>query len=218
MLPYVPVSSWIANVTLLIPPFASSLSAAPKVSLVLKSGLWPELLHVRLQEVVSERPERFFLAEILREKVFEQYRQEIPYCSTVSPLLKLEPSGCQCCMLPTSKLSAQIPGPRHAPLALQFMVCYEADKQKALGQSFRAYLYPPHDWECLFIGALTEYSACVCASQTIAFISLILPYSAQAMVLLWNVGRLCQSRRDPPTPWLSSVYMLQYRAQVFTSG
>ncbi|KAK9836865.1 hypothetical protein WJX74_009853 [Apatococcus lobatus] len=43
----------------------------------------PEGPSLYSKEVVSERPERFFLAEILREKVFEQYRQEIPYCSTV---------------------------------------------------------------------------------------------------------------------------------------
>ena len=34
-------------------------------------------------EMISEHPERFFVAEIIREKVFEQFRQEIPYASTV---------------------------------------------------------------------------------------------------------------------------------------
>lgn len=34
-------------------------------------------------EMISEHPERFFVAEIIREKVFEQFRQEIPYSSTV---------------------------------------------------------------------------------------------------------------------------------------
>ncbi|MCY4170603.1 MAG: GTPase Era [Bacteroidetes bacterium] len=35
-------------------------------------------------EMISEHPERFFVAEIIREKVFEQFRQEVPYCSTVT--------------------------------------------------------------------------------------------------------------------------------------
>ncbi len=34
-------------------------------------------------EMISEHPERFFVAEIIREKVFEQFHQEIPYSSTV---------------------------------------------------------------------------------------------------------------------------------------
>ncbi|MCY4159555.1 MAG: GTPase Era [Bacteroidetes bacterium] len=35
-------------------------------------------------EMLSEHPERFFVAEIIREKVFEKFRQEIPYSSTVT--------------------------------------------------------------------------------------------------------------------------------------
>ena len=31
------------------------------------------------QNVVSEQPERFFVAELIREKVFLLYAQEIPY-------------------------------------------------------------------------------------------------------------------------------------------
>ena len=30
-------------------------------------------------EMISEHPERFFISEIIREKIFEQFRQEIPY-------------------------------------------------------------------------------------------------------------------------------------------
>jgi GTPase Era involved in 16S rRNA processing len=41
-----------------------------------------------LQDAVSDTPERFFVAEIVREKIFQQYRQEIPYCSSVSPTHK----------------------------------------------------------------------------------------------------------------------------------
>lgn len=36
------------------------------------------------KEMISEQPERFFVAEIVREKVFEQYRQEIPYSVQVN--------------------------------------------------------------------------------------------------------------------------------------
>lgn len=35
-------------------------------------------------EIVSEHPERFFVSEIIREKIFEQYRQEIPYSTQVN--------------------------------------------------------------------------------------------------------------------------------------
>ena len=35
---------------------------------------------------VSEHPERFFVAEIVRERIFELYRLEIPYCTTVTVL------------------------------------------------------------------------------------------------------------------------------------
>ncbi|MCY4000230.1 MAG: GTPase Era [Bacteroidetes bacterium] len=34
-------------------------------------------------DMISEHPERFFVAEIIREKVFEKFRQEVPYSSTV---------------------------------------------------------------------------------------------------------------------------------------
>jgi len=34
-------------------------------------------------DTVSERPERFFVAELVREKVFEQFRDEIPYSTAV---------------------------------------------------------------------------------------------------------------------------------------
>ncbi|HCV43948.1 MAG TPA: GTPase Era [Bacteroidetes bacterium] len=34
-------------------------------------------------DIVSEQSERFFVAEIIREKIFEKYQQEIPYSTTV---------------------------------------------------------------------------------------------------------------------------------------
>ena len=44
------------------------------------------------QDTVSEHPERFFVGEIIREKIFQQYREEVPYCSSVgfhNPALNL---------------------------------------------------------------------------------------------------------------------------------
>ena len=36
-----------------------------------------------VQDDVSEHPERFFVGEIIREKIFEQYREEVPYATMV---------------------------------------------------------------------------------------------------------------------------------------
>lgn len=36
-----------------------------------------------VQDIVSEHPERFFVAEIVREKIFMQYRNEVPYACQV---------------------------------------------------------------------------------------------------------------------------------------
>lgn len=41
------------------------------------------------QDAVSEHPERFFVGEIVREKIFQLYRDEIPYCTTASTVLPL---------------------------------------------------------------------------------------------------------------------------------
>ena len=35
-------------------------------------------------EMISEHPERFFVSEIIREKVFELYREEVPYATQVN--------------------------------------------------------------------------------------------------------------------------------------
>lgn len=37
----------------------------------------------RFQDIASEHPERFFVAEIVREKIFTQYRNEVPYACQV---------------------------------------------------------------------------------------------------------------------------------------
>ena len=36
------------------------------------------------KDMISEHPERFFVAEIIREKVFQQYKQEVPYSTAVN--------------------------------------------------------------------------------------------------------------------------------------
>lgn len=42
------------------------------------------------QDIVSEHPERFFIGEIVREKIFMQYRNEVPYACQVYNSLVLE--------------------------------------------------------------------------------------------------------------------------------
>ncbi len=44
-------------------------------------------------DVVSEHPERFFVGEIIREKIFEQFREEIPYSTTVDIVEFTEKAG-----------------------------------------------------------------------------------------------------------------------------
>lgn len=44
-------------------------------------------------DIVSEQPERFFAAEIIRERIFHLLREEIPYASTVEVLEFLERSA-----------------------------------------------------------------------------------------------------------------------------
>ncbi len=39
------------------------------------------------QDTISEHPERFFVTEIIREKIFEQFRQEVPYATQVNIVL-----------------------------------------------------------------------------------------------------------------------------------
>ncbi len=36
------------------------------------------------QDLVADQPERFFVSEIIREQVFLQYRQEVPYAVSVA--------------------------------------------------------------------------------------------------------------------------------------
>ncbi len=47
-----------------------------KNALPLGPPLYPE-------DMMSDAPERFFVTEIIREKIFEQFRQEVPYATEV---------------------------------------------------------------------------------------------------------------------------------------
>lgn len=44
--------------------------------------------HLCFQDIASEHPERFFVAEIVREKIFLQYRNEVPYACQVKMCLR----------------------------------------------------------------------------------------------------------------------------------
>lgn len=61
---------------------------------------------------MSEHPERFFVAEIIREKVFQLYQEEVPYCTTV----RLRPSLCLAVKPLTGAVSAKRAGPPWALL------------------------------------------------------------------------------------------------------
>lgn len=45
------------------------------------------------REMISEQPERFFVAEIIREKIFKLYRQEVPYSTQVNVISWEEREG-----------------------------------------------------------------------------------------------------------------------------
>lgn len=45
------------------------------------------------KDMISEHPERFFVAEIVREKIFQQFRQEIPYSCQVNITVFEEQEG-----------------------------------------------------------------------------------------------------------------------------
>lgn len=50
-----------------------------------------ELRKLCSQDISSEHPERFFVAEIIREKIFMQYRNEVPYACQVKELYSMSP-------------------------------------------------------------------------------------------------------------------------------
>ncbi len=44
----------------------------------------PESPALYPDDILSEQPERFFVSEIIREKIFERFRQEVPYATQVN--------------------------------------------------------------------------------------------------------------------------------------
>ena len=57
-------------------------------------GRLPEGPRLYPKEMVSEHPEKFFVAEIIREKIMLQYEQEVPYATTVHvPVFKERKAG-----------------------------------------------------------------------------------------------------------------------------
>ena len=46
-------------------------------------SLLPEGEILYPEDMISDYPERFFVAEIIREKIFHLYRQEVPYATAV---------------------------------------------------------------------------------------------------------------------------------------
>ncbi|KAI4386773.1 hypothetical protein MLD38_004675 [Melastoma candidum] len=59
-----------------------------------KDLIKPGEISKKLQGIVSEHPERFFVAERVREKIFMQFRNEVPYASQVNVVsYKTRPSA-----------------------------------------------------------------------------------------------------------------------------
>lgn len=56
-------------------------------------GFLPEGPPLYPPDMVSEHPERFFVAEIVREKIFERYEKEIPYSTQVNIVAYEEKHG-----------------------------------------------------------------------------------------------------------------------------
>jgi GTPase Era involved in 16S rRNA processing len=59
------------------------------VELDMPIPMWNPTNFVYIRYQTSEHPERFFVGEIVREKIFVQYRQEIPYSCQVHILVFL---------------------------------------------------------------------------------------------------------------------------------
>lgn len=53
----------------------------------------PESPALYPDDILSEQPERFFVSEIIREKIFERFRQEVPYATQVNIVAWAERPG-----------------------------------------------------------------------------------------------------------------------------
>ena len=64
--------------------FTSAVTGEGLVELVEKIVSYlPEGVPFYPEDMITDQPERFFIAEVIREKVFHLTRQEIPYCTAV---------------------------------------------------------------------------------------------------------------------------------------
>lgn len=73
------------------------------------------------KEMISEHPERFFVAEIIREKAFQQYHQELPYSIQVNIVTYEER-----------------PGPKKDYIDAEIVVMSESHKGIIIGEGGRA--------------------------------------------------------------------------------
>jgi GTP-binding protein Era len=67
----------------IIPISALKNNGIDRIIKVIKNIL-PESPPLYPPDILTEHPERFFVAEIIREKIFKYFRQEIPYSATVT--------------------------------------------------------------------------------------------------------------------------------------
>ena len=83
LLPIIQAYQDAMNFTEIIPISALHGDGVELVIECIRSHL-PEMPPYYPPDVLTEQPERFFVAEIIREKIFQKYKDEIPYSTTVS--------------------------------------------------------------------------------------------------------------------------------------
>jgi len=76
----------------IIPISALTLDGVDKLKTLIINEL-PEHPPYYPADIISDQSERFFVSEIIREKIFERYRQEIPYSTTVEVIEFKEREG-----------------------------------------------------------------------------------------------------------------------------
>lgn len=82
LLPVIDSSSKFFPFGQIVPISALTLDGVEKLKELIIDEL-PEHPAYYPTDIVSDQSERFFVAEIIREKIFQHYRQEIPYSTTV---------------------------------------------------------------------------------------------------------------------------------------
>ena len=82
LLPLIDRCRQLFNFAEIIPISALHADGLDRLQMAIVS-LLPEGLPFYPSDMVTEHPERFFVSEIIREKIFERYGEEIPYSTTV---------------------------------------------------------------------------------------------------------------------------------------